>query len=158
MSAHPGRRLAAGAASGAAIAARRPLPPLTRALPARRKPRANFVPPRHGKFRHRLTPERGGGCSYNVPARAYENRQKVRFRREKCESKILVNGSIIARVKYKSQPVIAQVFAATASGWAPRGAFPLQNQRHRRRLRLPQGDLSYTYHNEGKETKYHELA
>jgi hypothetical protein len=56
-------------------------------------------------------------------ARAHENREKIRIRREKDAAKILVNGSNIARVHQESEFQVARKAFATASKPAPMAQF-----------------------------------
>jgi hypothetical protein len=46
----------------------------------------------------------------------------------KCESKILVNGSIVARVHHKTKPEVERPASATAPEYAPQAEIPMINQ------------------------------
>jgi hypothetical protein len=50
--------------------------------------------------------------------------QKTRIRREKCNSKILVNGFIVARVSHKPKPKVAPDSFATVANLATQATFP----------------------------------
>ncbi|MFZ1108006.1 MAG: hypothetical protein WAN43_06645 [Rhodomicrobium sp.] len=92
---------------------------------------------------------------------SYEWRPKRRNRREKCNSKILINGSILARVHYKTKPWVERRKFCNWRRIKDFAEFILENQMDkakRRRLTRPQGAFGYTEHNKGKWTQNHELA
>jgi hypothetical protein len=61
----------------------------------------------------------------------YENRAKSRKRAEKCESEILVNGFIVARVDHKTKPQVVRRALATASQSPVIAEFTQENQQDR---------------------------
>jgi hypothetical protein len=50
-------------------------------------------------------------------------REKTRFRREKSESEILINGFIVARVHYKAEPEVEASLFATGRARAEKPDF-----------------------------------